>query len=210
MLNNLNSYKTSLGQINLWFPKSIYIADNVLTSELSILENTCRKIIEKYGVKRDNILSVDSTHKTYDKFFEHLEFNNLSQKILEHSKVFLLEIGYDFEYLKNLKIKNMWCNISKKNEFLSPHVHNNSLLSGVFYVKSISVDKIRFFKDTSDMLTLQHMLAKPHNYNLFNFEYCDYDTISNRLLLFLSNFLHGNEKQKSQEKIAISFNLSCE
>ena len=196
-------YKTPLGNIHLWFPRSVYVADKLLLDELSTLENSCKNIIEGVGTLKNNMLSVNSTHKTNSNLYNHSEFKILKDEILKHSKNYLLEIGYSAEYLENLKFTNMWCNVSKEHDFIFPHVHSNSLLSGVFYIKSSVPNKIKFFKDPSNML------AKPQEYNIFNYEYCDYDCLPGRLLLFLSDFLHGNERQESNEKIAVSFNLSC-
>lgn len=196
-------YKTSLGNIHLWFPKSVYVADNLLLDDLLNLENSCKDIIENSGTIKNNMLSVNSTHKTNSDLYNRNEFKILKEEILKHSKNYLLEMGYNNEYLENLKFTNMWCNISKENDFIFPHVHSNSLLSGVFYIKSENANKIRFFKDPANML------AKPQEYNIFNYEYCDYECFPGRLLLFLSDLLHGNEKQEAEEKIAISFNLSC-
>ena len=196
-------YKTTLGNMHLWFPKSVYVADNLLIDKLSDLEQSCRNIVNSIGTLKNNMLSVNSTHKTKSDLYNYSEFQDLKDQILKHAKDYLLEIGYNVEYLENLKFTNMWCNISKENDFIFPHVHSNSLLSGVFYVKSNTSNKIRFFKDPSSML------AKPQQYNIFNYEYCDYECVPGRVLLFLSDFLHGNERQEASEKIAISFNLSC-
>ena len=196
-------FETSLGKINAWFPRSIYVSDNVLVNELDRLEDICKNILSDNGFLKNNMLSVDSTHKTKNDLYTDQRFKNLKDKILEHSTLYLSELGYDEECIKKLQFTGMWCNISKIDDFIFPHVHSNSLLSGVFYIKSSPPNKIRFFKD------LTSMLLKPKEYNIFNYEYCDYDCVPGRLLLFLSDFLHGNERQESDEKIAVSFNLSC-
>jgi uncharacterized protein (TIGR02466 family) len=196
-------FETRLGKINVWFPRSVYVADNVLVDELEDLKDVCKNTLSSLGFLKNNMLSVDSTHKTKNDLYNDQRFKNLKDKILEHSALYLSELGYNEECVKKLQFTDMWCNISKKDDFIFPHVHSNSLLSGVFYIKSSQPNKIRFFKDPTNML------LKPTEYNIFNYEYCDYDCVPGRLLLFLSDFLHGNERQESEEKIAVSFNLTC-
>ena len=92
---------------------------------------------------RDSMLNVDSTHKLRENIFEVARLKDLRQAIFFHATNFLKEIGY--KNTDSLHFENVWANISHKGDYLFPHVHNGSLLSGVYYVKCDMKDKIKFF-----------------------------------------------------------------
>ena len=103
--------------------------------------------------------------------------------------------------LDNLHFDNCWANISYPGDYIFPHNHNGSLLSGVYYVKSSINERIKFFNKPT-------MLPDPEVWNNYNHQYCEYSCIPGSMLLFTSDTMHGTEKQKCEEKIALSFNLS--
>lgn len=189
------------GVIHKWFPKVVYTNDCVLMGNLLAYENTIRSIISSNGAVRNSMLAVDSTHKTNDQLHLMSEFETLVHQILLNSTVFLIELGY-VGALENLKISNMWANISHEHDFIFPHVHSNSLLSGAFYVKKYPDSKISFFNDIASIM------PDPQVRNELNYAYCEYDCNPGRLLLWKSDFLHGTKKQHTGEKIVISFNIT--
>jgi uncharacterized protein (TIGR02466 family) len=184
--------------IDTWFPKSVYIKDNVCLENLNNFESEIKKTFSKYGHKRYPLQNVDSIYETFNNLHNINEFNFLTNIIYESSYEYLNELGYKN---KQLKITEMWSNISYEKDHLFPHNHSNSVLSGAFYVKGNSNNKIKFFDNSFDMM------PKPQNFNYLNYKYCEYDCIPGRLLLFRSDFLHGTESQYDNEKIVISFNL---
>jgi uncharacterized protein (TIGR02466 family) len=193
--NNLNekNYK-----IDTWFPKSVYIKDNIYLEKLNYFEKTIKEKFNKYGHKRYPLQNVDSIYETYNNLHKDIEFDLLVNKILESSKEFLNCLGYKN---KELKITEMWSNISYEKDHLFPHNHSNSILSGAFYVKGNTENKIKFFDNSFDMM------PKPQTFNNLNYKYCEYECLPGRLLIFRSDFLHGTEAQTTNEKIVISFNL---
>jgi uncharacterized protein (TIGR02466 family) len=148
------------------------------------------------------MLSVDSTHASGDKLHTDPEFKDLVDVIFKNAEIFLKELGYSEEFIKRIKIGNMWANVSGPGDFLYPHIHPNSLLSGAFYVKKAEDSKIKFF---SDILT--SMIPEPSTINQLNYKFCEYTCDPGRLLIFKSDFLHGTGKQSEGEKIVISFNI---
>lgn len=185
--------------ITKWFPKSIYFEPNILNEYLTQYEIELKMSIEKIGSVRDSLKNVGSTHRLRKNIFEVAELPNLREVFFSKSKYFLNELGYT--ELSNLHFDNCWANISKKGDYIFPHNHNGSLISGVYYVKSSLDDKITFFNSPS-------MLPDPNKWNELNYQNCSYSCIPGSLLLFTSDFIHGNDLQQSDEKIAISFNLS--
>jgi hypothetical protein len=95
----------------------------------------------------------------------------------------------------------MWINVSNEGDFNFPHVHGDSLISGAFYVLSTTGSTIRFFND------ITNTMPKPKKPNELSFDYSDFECVENRLILFRSDFLHGNARQPAGEKIVVSFNI---
>lgn len=185
--------------INVWFPTAIYFEPNILNDNLSSYEKEIKNAISDVGTIRDGLKNIDSTHKTRNNIFEVCELKGLRKVIYESSKAFLKEIGY--LNLDNLHFDNCWANISYPGDYIFPHNHNGSLLSGVYYVKSSINERIKFFNKPT-------MLPDPEVWNNYNHQYCEYSCIPGSMLLFTSDTMHGTEKQKCEEKIALSFNLS--
>ena len=188
-------------QIHKWFPKPIYVVDDVLIDYLSAYEGRIQELFKTIGASTNGILSVDSTHKTNDQLHLDPVFQTLINAIYEHAYNFLVLLGYSNEFIDTIDITNMWANISHKDDFIFPHVHSDSLISGAFYIKKYAGSKIKFFNDVTSMM------PKPSTFNELNYEYCDYDCNPGRMLLFKSDFLHATERQTDGEKIVISFNL---
>ena len=108
------------------------------------------------------------------------------------------------KFINECKFNNMWTNISQENDFVFPHHHmtfDKCIISGVFYVKSPPEAKIWFYKNH------QIPTIKSHKYNHMTFEEYYFESEQNRLILFTSDFMHGNKTQPKGEKIAISFNV---
>lgn len=183
-------------EIHGLFPKPILKVDNLFTDKL----NNYEKTIKSYNQKliRNDYNNVDTSHNLINIHIEK-EFTDLFDTILNYSKVFLKEIGYD--NLNNIKINNSWFNISKKNDYLQKHIHKGSLISGAFYIKSGKNDTIDFF-DNNDM-TMDPERCTELSTTAFSF-----NCIPGRLLLFKSSLEHGTPKQTSKEKIVISFNIN--
>lgn len=111
-------------------------------------------------------------------------------------------IGYSDSTISKLSIKNMWANISYKGDYLYPHIHGESLLSGAFYVYCNKYDEIYFYDDIS------HSYLRPTDYiTNYSQQMCEYPCTPGNLYLFKSNFMHGTPSQKSDKKIVISFNI---
>lgn len=188
--------------IQSWFPKTVFVRENVLSDKLSFYENFIETKFKEHGSDRHGIHYVESSHASFDQFHTLPEMEDLVREICISSQEYLQEIGYNYNTISKLKIKNMWSNISKKGDYLYPHIHGESLLSGAFYVCCSEGDKIKFFNDLSETF-----LRPPDFRNKYNYQYCEYPCTPGSLLIFKSNFMHGTEAQKSNKKIVISFNI---
>jgi uncharacterized protein (TIGR02466 family) len=190
-----------LGNLQMWFPKMIFQADNVLNLDyLSHLKIVTEKIIDQQGL-RTGALNVESTHQT-DNLIHYPEFKILIDEIIERVKAFGESMGFcSSSQMKNLKIANMWANRSAVGDFNFPHVHPHSVFSGVFYIEAPTDSTITFYDN------VYNMGPDPKEFNTFSYRHTRYLCAKNSLLLFKSDLLHGNEKQPAGNKIAISFNI---
>ena len=188
-------------RIDTWFPKSIYILDELFLDKLDQLESDIKNVISQAGTYKNEFLTVESTHRTMSKLHTLPEFDDLATEILKNAKIFLTEMGWKTSSVENLYIGSMWTNVSKAGEFVMPHIHPGSILSGAFYVKKYEGSRITFFNDIYDMVPFE---GEPTG---LSHPGCYYDCDPGRLMMWKSDLLHGTEMQTSGEKIVISFNL---
>jgi uncharacterized protein (TIGR02466 family) len=194
---------TKTAEIKTWFPKSVFSVTNFLSSkELECLIKQTETQLA-LGTQKTTMLQVNSTHET-NNFSKLTEFSFFKEKILEAVNAFAEALGYTEQQRKTMKFINMWANESHEGDFNFPHVHSGSQFSGAFYLMAPTDAKITFFND------ITNTLVEPINYNELSYNWVKYDCIPNSLLLFKSDFLHGNEYQPPGRKIVISFNISME
>jgi uncharacterized protein (TIGR02466 family) len=192
-----SSMSSGYGNVQPWFPKLIYFKDNLhedkLTSWADSIRNELTTITNPYTPE----LFVKSNHGNSN-MIDNDDFKPLWDTILDHTQWFLGSMGY-----LNLKLQltDAWANISYKDDYLFPHRHSGSLISGAFYLKSAPSDTIVFMDDDS-------MLIRPNHPTDLTWDKITYECLPGRLLLFKSDTLHGVTRQKSEEeKIVISFNI---
>ena len=101
-----------------------------------------------------------------------------------------------------LDITQSWINFSKKGDYHHTHTHQNSFLSGVFYIKADrEKDKIYFYKEEYAQLRVY-----PKEYNEYNSYSWWIEVGGGDLLLFPSNLTHGVNTVETDERISLSFN----
>jgi uncharacterized protein (TIGR02466 family) len=100
-------------------------------------------------------------------------------------------------------ITQSWINFTYPTEYHHFHKHQNSFLSGVFYVKVNRHDKIHFVKESSQIL-----FTIPKEFNVFNAESWFFEVEENSLVIFPSYQQHGvlALPYESNERISIAFN----
>ena len=188
--------------IHTIFPKTIWMADNILVDELPSLSQFCVDICDTYSVESNDLLNVPSTHKTESNLQQFPEMQSLVKHICINALEYCKELGYSNTDIEDMSLHNMWTNVSGENSYIFPHNHRDSFISGVYYVECNPDDEITFFNNPNDLMD-----RKPTTSNTFNSEYYTIPCLPGRLIMFKSNMLHGTQSQKSHRKIAISFNL---
>lgn len=182
-----------------FFPKAVYLEDNVCIDTLSEIESSIRNISD--NTARNSVLNVDSSHRTIRTIHERPEFYSFTKEIKRRVKKFMICYGYDPEMTRDLEIRNMWFNISGKGDFLFPHTHPGSLISGAFYVKTTIENHILFYEHHKNSY-IEPTKITPLSESVKNIA-----CVPGRLLLFHSDMEHGTPIQREDgEKIVISFN----
>jgi hypothetical protein len=189
--------KESYGFVQPWFPKLIYFKDSLLTDHLTDWSDLIRDKLKEERDVFTETLPVKSNHDT-DNLLEVEKLKPLWDTVLDHAYWYTNMMGY---LGIELTLVNAWANISRRGDFLFPHRHNASLISGAFYLKASDTDKIMFMDDESCLL-------QPTHPNDLTWNKVQYDCNPGRLILFRSDTLHGVTRQESdEEKIVVSFNL---
>lgn len=188
--------------IETWFPKTLYIVNDFHLKQLQIYRQECLRVIKKQS-SRTSLKNVDSSHGFLkNDLSKNPVFKNLVKDILFHCNQYMKSIGYDFD----IEIDSMWANLSKKGDYLFPHNHPSSLVSGAFYVSANHQDDIiKFFDNINDML----LPVEKSKLNVLSYDNCSHQCVPGKLIIFRSNFLHGCPALQGDEKIVISFNIKA-
>ena len=189
--------KLNNGEIHTWFPKSIFLKDNLHIDSLN--DYRLGLISLSKDIEKKEYQNVKNSHNIFT-IHNQKQFKKLFKSIFDSVKNFMFELGYTDDILKDLKFQNSWFNVGQKGDFLHRHKHGGSIISGAFYVSCDKDDEITFVND-------ENGIFPPKNYNDLSYQYCKYQCIPGRLILFSSDLGHCTNPQKSNEKITISFNI---
>jgi len=98
-------------------------------------------------------------------------------------------------------ITQSWYNMNRKNEFHHEHTHQNSIVSGVFYVNTSPKDKIKFINFKYDQINVCDTDPLPTPFNSVE---TDFNVSTGDLLLFPSSTYHSVPIILEDDKIRIS------
>ena len=134
----------------------------------------------------------------------HVKYKPLANEVVKFSKKYLTDRSYVFD---DIVITDMWANILRPGETHRPHTHSNNIVSGVFYVKADKTSGIVFI----DPRPQANVLCPDVNeQNLDNANSVNYDSYTNRMILFpswLTHYVPVNDTK--EDRISIAFNLMC-
>ena len=104
---------------------------------------------------------------------------------------------------QRLAITQLWANRNPKGSKHHEHVHPNSIISGVFYLRQDpKLPPIQFSKSNQHAIKLD-----PRKYNTYNAETFLLPCTSGELILFPSNLRHSVPvNMGEEERISLSFN----
>ncbi len=174
------------------FRKKLSLLDNKQILEFCLLQKRCNP-----GRTISNV----GGWQSYDYDVPPLELRELFNSISNFS----LEIC-DFLEINSVKIANAWINVNGYKDFNWPHIHPNSTLSGVYYVKTPeNCGNITF--ENSALETSTDIERK--NYTKYNSPSWWIPSETGLLYIFPSWIKHRVDPNmnKDEERISISFNL---
>jgi len=148
-----------------------------------------------YSTKQKNILNISSLF-------------NIKRQINDHVN------KYVFETLClnkiDLYITSSWINLHQKGNYAQPHIHQNSIFSGVLYleVPNENCGQITFhFPFQLPTFTSNTIYPGVKNRNIYNSHSWSFNPKSGDLLIFPSHLMHDvGINQSDQNRYSLSFN----
>ena len=185
--------------IEKFFPTLVYGKDVELDND-KMTKDIIDWSRQDRGVSKTNHKGWHSTTDMHKK----PEYSSLVTELFRMQK----EI-YDNEHLdRNAVLGNMWANINPPGGMNMPHIHPNSLFSGVYYVKSnINSGRIKIMDPRPGA---QHIMParKPGNPGRDMWRDASLDPVVGRIIMFPSWLWHSVEENKSDDiRISVSFNF---
>ena len=171
-------------------PVQIYKYENSIEKELKYIENIeWKKQVANSNFKtKDSYLTKHESLKNITSFFKEC-INDYCNTIINSKQ--------------RLVITQLWGNRNPKGSKHHEHVHPNSIISGVFYLRQDpKLPPIQFAKSS------QHgMKLDPRKYNTYNAETFLLPCTAGELILFPSNLKHSVPiNMGDEERISLSFN----
>ena len=194
-------------EIHQIFPQPVYLSK--LERELT---NNELKIIHKFRKDTLPLRSTSSPRKIVNHSLQtSRDHYVLDNKGLRNLKKGLYKIVLDYfdqvictSNFITPYITQSWLNYAESNQFLQRHAHQNSFVSGVFYVAADKeVDKIHFFKVAYESLMLEY-----DKFNVFNSTSWKFPVETGTIILFPSSLAHGMENKVGNNlRISLAFNV---
>jgi len=179
------------------FPEPVYCSelDRALTKKE--LE-TIAKYKKETNSNAGNITSSEN-YVLENKTLKNLK-KDLNKKILDYFDKVICTDNLITPY-----ITQSWINYTKSDQFHHKHNHQNSLVSGIFYISADKkVDSVTFYKVPLD----DKIKLNINKYNIFNSSSCTFPVETGDIFLFRSSLVHGVGKKKGNNiRISLSFNV---
>jgi len=171
-------------------PVQIYKYENSIEKEFKYIEN----IEWKPQVVNGNFRSKDSY------LTKHESLKNITSFFKECISDFTKNV---YQSDQRLVITQLWGNRNPKGSTHHEHVHPNSIVSGVFYLRQDpKLPPIQFSKTSQYGMKLD-----PKQYNHYNAETFLLPCVAGELILFPSSLKHSvPTNQGEEERISLSFN----
>ena len=171
-------------------PVQIYKYENSIEKELKHIEGVEWISQEANGnfKTKDSYLTKHESLKNITSFFKEC-INDFTKTIYQSEQ--------------RLVITQLWGNRNPKGSKHHDHVHPNSIVSGVFYLRQdLKLPPIQFSKANQHAMKLD-----PKQYNVYNSETFLLPCTAGELILFPSNLKHSVPvNQGDEERISLSFN----
>ena len=171
-------------------PVQIYKHEDSIEKELKYIENIewTSQVANGNFKSKDSYLTKHESLKNITSFFKEC-IDDYCNTIMNSNQ--------------RLVITQLWGNRNPKGSKHHEHVHPNSIISGVFYLRQDpKLPPIQFSKSNQDSMKLD-----PRKYNSYNAETFLLPCTSGELILFPSNLRHSVPTNMGEdERISLSFN----
>jgi len=187
----------------------------IYSDNFSLNNTTLRELVNNVeeNFSSENISNLGGYH-SINLLNESINFLSKEQlteltSLVSKVEIFGNDIIKNFSPVKNLKIGNIWFNKSYNKDFNIPHIHPNSILSGVYYCKT-SQDCGPLVFDRPDKLLVQSYFQNFFsNLNEYNYEVYTILPEDGLCVLFPSYLTHSVMPNLSNSaRVSFSFNLS--
>ena len=176
------------------YGKDVQLDNNQLTQDIVNWSN------QDKGVSKTNYKGWHSTTDMHTK----PEYQQLVTELLRMQK----EI-YDNEHIdRHARLGNMWANINPTDGMNQPHIHPNSLFSGVYYVKSQpNAGRLKIY-DPRPGVQFIMPTRKPGNPGKDMWRDANIEPVVGRIIMFPAWLWHAVEPNKSNDiRISVSINF---
>ena len=185
--------------IEKFFPTIVYGKDVQLDNN-KLAQDIVNWSNQDKGVSKTNYKGWHSTTDMGQK----PEYQQLVTELLRMQK----EI-YNNEHLdRHARLGNMWANINPTDGMNQPHIHPNSLFSGVYYVKSQpKAGRLKIY-DPRPGVQFIMPTRKPGNPGRDMWRDANIEPVVGRIIMFPAWLWHSVEPNKSNDlRISVSFNF---
>ena len=185
--------------IEKFFPTIVYGKDVQLDNN-KLAQDIVNWSNQDKGVSKTNYKGWHSTTDMGQK----PEYQQLVTELLRMQK----EI-YDNEHLdRHARLGNMWANINPTDGMNQPHIHPNSLFSGVYYVKSQpKAGRLKIY-DPRPGVQFIMPTRKPGDPGKDMWRDANIQPVVGRIIMFPAWLWHAVEPNKSNDlRISVSFNF---
>lgn len=172
--------------------------------DTNILEQECYEVMKKEkGVVKSNINGWQSN--SFTSIREDTPTINKLIKLVMYKALFVFE-DYGIRSDHKCVFNNAWININKKGASNVTHIHPESIISAVFYIKcNINSGKLYLENDLAKSFINNLFLKRD---NLYSYDNIEYTLVKGRLIFFPSWVPHGVRINESDEdRISIAFNI---
>ena len=182
-----------------FFPTLIYAEDFKLdTTQLA--QNIIQWSKEDKGVKKTNVNGWHSETNMHEKS----EYKPLVDELFK-----MVHQVFNEEFLdKQPLLGNMWANINPPGGYNAPHIHPNSLFSGVYYVKAPKNSGSLVCNDPRPGVQLNMPVRKKGRPSKELWREVHLEPKEGRIILFPFYLWHSVEPNQSNDiRISVSFNF---
>jgi uncharacterized protein (TIGR02466 family) len=180
------------------------IFTNFLATDFIIIHN--QEEIEKFCY---NKIFIDSSDPNQSDISD-LEFDtflfDIKNQIEDRVYILLEKLGINKG--NGIRFVKKWLNLNHNRNISTPHVHTDSLFSGVLYIKSSNSAKLTFLNPNA----AHHYVVFPafiDNYNEFTSSIWSIEPEAGKLIIFPSWLMHYVESDKNDnDRISLAFNIN--